>query len=124
MAWLEKRDGTWFIGFRDQQGKTHRLRPSTDKLVAKGRLANFEKAQARGEDYSDPFKDHRGRAIAEHVKDYVADLRALGRDNMYIYNVEKRLNRLIVACGWKVLGDITADSFCAWRETPVEQRSA
>jgi integrase len=124
MAWLEKRDGTWFIAYRDQQGKTNRLRASTDKLVAKGRLADFEKAQARGEDYSDPFKNHRGRPITEHVKDYMADLRALGRDGMYIYNVEKRLNRLIDACGWKVAGDIIADSFCAWREKPVKQKSA
>jgi len=117
MAWLEKRDGTWYIAFRDQQGRTNRLRPSTDKLVAKGRLADFEKAQARGEDYSDPFKDHRGRAIAEHVKDCVADLRAKGRSAKYVENTENRLGKLIEACGWKVLADVTADSFLHWRQS-------
>src|SRR5262249_16639846 len=86
-------------------------------------LGAFEKQQLRGEEFSDPFKEHRARPLTEHVKDYLADLRALGRDDKYVYNIDKRLARLIDSCGWKLLADITADSFCAWREKPVEWKS-
>jgi len=51
----------------------------------------------------------------------LADLRTLNRDDMYVYNIEKRLAKLLSLCGWTKLGDITADSFCRWRETPIEQ---
>jgi integrase len=34
------------------------------------------------------------------------------------------LQKLVKACGWKVLGDVTADSFCRWRENPIEQKQA
>src|SRR5690606_970427 len=50
--------------------------------------------------------------------------RALGRDDMYVYNVEKRLAKLLALCGWKLLADVTADSFCRWRENPIKQRMA
>jgi len=41
---------------------------------------------------------------------------------MYVYNIEKRLTKMISLCGWAKLGDITADSFCRWREVPIEQQ--
>jgi hypothetical protein len=117
MAWLEKRDGTWFIAFRDQQGKMKRLRASTDKVVANCKLGEFEFAEARGEKYSDPFKDHRDRPLADQLSDWTAELRQLGRDDQYVAPCKARLERLMVECAWTVLGDINADSFCKWRET-------
>jgi integrase len=79
--------------------------------------ARLEKAVARGaEGLEDPFRVHRGRPIGEHVKEYVADLRAGGLDPMYVYNAENRLNRLVKECGWACLDDVEPNSFIRWRE--------
>ncbi len=93
----------------------------TDKGASEQLGAKLERAKARGEEgLIDPYKDHRHRPIAQHVTDYIADLEAMGRDDKYRNNARLRLGKLIAACGWKVLGDISADSFCRWRETVGE----
>jgi integrase len=119
MAWLEKRDGTYRVCWRDASGKRHRTKAYTDKLASKSMLAELEKALARGEQgLVDPYKAHKARPLKEHVADYIADLKAMGRDDKYCYNVERRLTRLMAACAWTVLPSIKADSFCSWRENP------
>lgn len=120
MAWLEKRNRRYFIAWREGS-KVRRwggdVSGWSDKVVAKAELGAFIKKQLRGEEYADPFRDHRNRPLSEHIADYVADLEAKGRDDIYVYNCEKLLNRLFSECGWRLLGDITADSFCHWRES-------
>jgi hypothetical protein len=51
--------------------------------------------------------------VEQHLKEYVADLAALNRDGQYVYELKNRVRRLIRACGWNLLRDITADS--SWR---------
>jgi integrase len=117
MAWLEKRGSKYVICDRDAAGKRIRIPAYTDRQASKQKLARYEKAKAHGaEGLIDPFEEHKARPLAEHVADYIADLRALGRDGKYVYNCDKRLAKLTAECGWKALGDITADSFCLWRE--------
>jgi len=53
--------------------------------------------------------------LEHHLKEYVADLSALNRDDQYVYELKNRVRRLIRDCGWTVLRDITADSFQGWR---------
>ena len=55
------------------------------------------------------------RNLLDHLEDYVRDLTTLGRDSMYIYNIEKRVSRLIAECGWNLPKDVTPDSFQQWR---------
>lgn len=53
--------------------------------------------------------------LDRHVEAYLADLKALGRDDMYVYFTGRRLTRLCSECGWKTLKDITALAFMSWR---------
>jgi integrase len=55
------------------------------------------------------------QSLEKHLDDFLSDQRALGRDRMYVYNLEKRLEKLCEECAWKTARDITADSFQAWR---------
>ena len=82
MAWLEKRGKRWWISWREA-GKVERLDASTDKQVAKARLGELQTLHLRGEKYSDPFKDHRGRPIAQHLADWLMELRQSGRSEIY-----------------------------------------
>ena len=53
--------------------------------------------------------------LAVHLEEYIADLDTRGRDWEYIRHVEARIKIISNDCGWKRLGDISADSFQAWR---------
>ncbi len=53
--------------------------------------------------------------LSSHLKDYVADLRALGRNHEYVYIVERTVTKLMEECRWKFLCDVTSDSFVTWR---------
>jgi integrase len=114
----------WMIRIQ-LDGRPKLVKGFTDKGATEQLASDLEKKKARGEvGLIDPYKVHRARALADHVADYVADLRAMGKDSMYTYNVEKRLAKLLKLCGWNKLGDITADAFSTWREKPIEQRQA
>ena len=137
MAWLVKRsytvtlpDGSrerrkcehWTIQYRDAAGQVKSAKGYTDKAASKQLAAKIELAIARGEQAMvNPFSPHKAGAFKDHVRDYVADLRASGRDDLYVYNADKRLALLADGCGWKTLADVESNSFIRWRET---QRAA
>lgn len=54
------------------------------------------------------------------IDSFIAYLESINRDAMYVYTMKKRLVRLAGEAGWLVVGDITADSFTAWRSRPHE----
>ena len=53
--------------------------------------------------------------LADHLEDYVADLEKSGRSESHVYHVQKRIERMIAECGWRLCSDITGDTFQAWR---------
>lgn len=116
--WLEKRRKKWCVAWRDDSGIVRRKTAYSDKGASRAMMLTMEKAVARGEqDLVDQFAPHRNRALAEHVADYLAELKTLGRSAKYQQNIGNRLNKLMKACGWEYLRNITADSFCNWRDT-------
>ena len=54
--------------------------------------------------------------LVEHLADYLADLGARGRVGRYVGGVRNYLHTLADECGWKLLQDITAESFLNWRK--------
>lgn len=99
-------------------GKIMRTRGYKDKQASEQLGARLEKAKARGaEGLDDPYKSHRNRRLKEHVADWIAELRQLGRDEVYVRLCESRMARLIDECGWATLGSISADGFIRWRQT-------
>jgi hypothetical protein len=55
------------------------------------------------------------KPLLDHLADYTADLTALGRDDEYVYIVERQATRLMKECDWRVLKDITPETFRRWR---------
>jgi len=91
---------------------------TSDKRVAEQRLRDLLselEMEAAGILLPKPMRDAAARPITEHLNDYVADLRALGRSDSHINNIEFRVGRLIQECQWKRGVDVTADSFVTWR---------
>ena len=56
-----------------------------------------------------------GIQLTRHVQDFTTDLKAKGRAEKYIYNLEKRLAKVFEGCGWQQIKEVTADSFIIWR---------
>jgi len=55
--------------------------------------------------------------LAEHLQDFLGDLRAKGRNGRYINGIAFCLGQLIEQCGWNFPQNITADSFVKWRSS-------
>ena len=64
-------------------------------------------------------RDAAKRDLAEHLEDFLGDMRRLGKSEKYVANLEFRVGRLIEDCDWKLAKDVTADGFQSWRR---EQR--
>ena len=93
---------------------------TSDKQVAEKKAREFIEELEREHAGLIPARTVRvsaDKSLEVHLDNFASDLRAQGRDRMYVYNVEKRLAKLCKECGWKVIRDITADSFQAWRAT-------
>jgi integrase len=107
----------WTIQYRDAAGKIKRVKGYADKAATKQLAAKLERNLARGEQgMVDPYREQMARPIAEHVKEYIADMQAKGRDDGYVYNARQRLSRLISGIGWTTLADVDPNSFVRWRE--------
>src|ERR1017187_4669303 len=62
-------------------------------------------------------RDAAQRKLTEHLQDFLADLRAKGRDGHYISDVSHYNEVLIGDCGWVFPQDVSANSFVRWRST-------
>ncbi len=122
MAWLAKHGPTYWIFDRDSTTRKVRrvIKAYTDKKASESKLAKFEQARARGQEgLVDLFASHRQRLLADHVKEYLEDVKTRGASKPYLQSEGSRLRCLLKETGWKTLADITADSFRLWRSRAV-----
>ncbi len=59
-------------------------------------------------------RDAAQRKLADHLQDFLGDMRRRGKSEKYLSNIEYRVGKLISDCSWSVARDVTADSFQAW----------
>jgi len=62
-------------------------------------------------------RDAAQASLDAHVKDFVCDLKAKGRNGQYISEMENKLTLLVSECGWVHAKDVTSDSFTRWRSS-------
>ncbi len=58
--------------------------------------------------------------LLNHLQDFIGDLRAKGRNEQYIDELENKLKLLQKCCGWQLAKDVTADSFVKWRSAETK----
>src|SRR5208283_3525855 len=59
-------------------------------------------------------RDAAQRNLADHLQDFLGDMRRRGKSEKYLANLEFRVGRLMADCGWNTAKDVSADSFQAW----------
>ena len=108
---------TYTVDWCDASGVWHRKSTKyTDKQAAEDLGNRLEKESALGlENRRDLYAKSKARPLTEHVREYLADLEAMGRADKYIDNCRRRLDKLARECDWTRLDHITANAFIQWR---------
>lgn len=91
---------------------------TSDKQVAEQRLNDLirEKELERAGIIAPKLqRDSAKRRLEDHLTDYLADLKALGRVSSYSGHVASRVRRLTKECKWAYPVDVKADDFITWR---------
>ncbi len=96
----------------------------TDKDVAKEKLRKLVQEMEKerhGLISPKAMRDAAQKPLTKHLKEFIGDLRAKGRNKRYISGLENQLVLLIDQCRWQLPKDVSADSFVKWRS---EQKKA
>jgi hypothetical protein len=102
-------------------GKSIRVALNTpDKEIARKRLSAVVLEKQRETDgLINPrfVRDAAIYPISDHLKDYVADLKAQERNSRHIKDTSRRIERVIKEIGWKTIPDVNGAAFVKWRAT-------
>lgn len=88
---------------------------TTDKTAAR-RIATacVEKAIRKTVEEAEPSHRHVDKTIAQHLHDYISDLRAEGRSPKYVDLCEARINAMIAGCKFKTIKAIEPRAIKGW----------
>ena len=67
-------------------------------------------------------RDAAQSSFTKHIQDFIGDLRAKGRNQRYVIEMEFKLTALANDCGWHQVKDVTADSFVKWRSAQIKAK--
>ena len=98
---------------------------TSDKQVAekkRGELLREKEHERAGLMPSRVIRKSAQCKLAEHLQDFLGDLRAKGRVRDYISHISHYNAALMADCGWIYPQDATADSFMAWRRVQTKSQ--
>lgn len=105
--------------YRLPDAKLVRVRLHTrDKVVAQRRLRGMvAEAESESVGLIPPAvqRQSQGRPLKDHLAEFTAELRSVGRDGDYVDTIGWVMRKLFRQCSWAVLSDITASGFIQWR---------
>ena len=108
----------WKFRFSPADGKIQDVSLGTsDKQVAeKERSERLRVQEHERAGFIPPkaIREAAQRNLAEHLQDFLGDMRRRGKSEKYLANLEYRVGKLISDCRWNVAKDVSADSFQAW----------
>jgi integrase len=103
------RSRKWYGRYTDGAGHGHRVPLSESKETARRMLAKLAgDSQLAGVGIADPFADHRGRPIAEHLEDFRRYLLAKGDTPGHVHKTCARVGAVLEGCGFRELEDLQA----------------
>ncbi|MEY2501567.1 MAG: hypothetical protein QOI07_1901 [Verrucomicrobiota bacterium] len=91
---------------------------TTDKQVAEQKLRKLvleEQREREGLIAPQYQREAAATPLLIHIKNFIADRRAVGCDEKYVRELERKLERLAKENRWLRASDVSAESFRAWR---------
>lgn len=111
---IERR--SWYIAYEGPDGRRITVKGYADKEATEQLARDKERLVGRIKaGLATVEMDKLGTSFAEALDLYIADLKAQGRDSMYVYNCHKRLDKLASDCGWATPALVRAGDFIRWR---------
>jgi len=99
----------WWGRFRAADGREKRVPLAADKAAAQAMLHDIVRQVEREmAGIADPFEKHRKRPLKEHIADWKAYLLNKGNTEKHVGEVVFKVKRIADACGWKMMGDLSA----------------
>jgi hypothetical protein len=88
---------------------------SADKEAAQQLAAELERKLAqRQAGLLDPYEDHRGRPLADHLADYGRHLAAKNDTPKHIKLTVNRIQAALDGCQFRKIGDLSASRLAEW----------
>ena len=120
----------WKYRLRPEEGKVRDVSLGTsDKQVAERirseRFRELEHERA-GLLPAKATREAARKELADHLQDFLGDMRRPGKSDKYLANIEHRVGSLITACGWNSFKAVSADSFQSWlrQQTGTSDKTA
>lgn len=91
---------------------------TSDKQVATEKLRKLvNEIQREGEGLTPPkaLREAGQKTLAVHLGEFIGAKSSLKRDARYLYELQKRVEKLLDECKWEYPKDVTAESFTTWR---------
>jgi len=95
----------WHIRYRDAEGVWQRVKGFESEERTREKRDELLREVREGKD---PFKDHRNRPLLMHLADYKAFLAAKGNTPKQVRQVANRVERIVEACKFELIGDVSA----------------
>jgi integrase len=100
----------WYICYRDGRGKNQSVPAYRDKKASDSKMKKLELAIERGQEgLLDPFEQHAGRAIIEHLEEYLPVFRERVTNKVYRVETERILRNFLKAVKIETLGELTGE---------------
>ena len=100
----------WCADIRLADGSRKRVRFSPNHDASTVLMADLlKKIENEKAGIGDPFEAHSRKSLAEHLTDWIASLRANGRNEKYVALKAGRVRSLVEACGWVFPGDMNVN---------------
>ena len=107
----------WCYKVRLGPNQWRTFRGFSDKRATDEKARQHQAQIDRGEvNIVNRFEEHSKRQVLEHVEDYLRELEASGHDVDNNHIVELRLKKMLNACGWRRLSDVTIAAFLRFRD--------
>src|SRR5262245_60436948 len=99
----------WYGRYTDGTGRPMRVPLSENKETSRRMLAKIAgDAQLAGVGIADPFAEHRGRSLLEHLEDFRRYLEAKGNTTEYVAKTCSRIRAVIEGCRFGTVDDLDA----------------
>ncbi len=121
---------TWTVKYRDGEGLVREVATGCrDKQSAQKKLDDLislaDKVRVGSLTVADlKIGEHNKTPLAEHVADYIADLKSRGVNADRVKTSDTRLNAACDGCGFRWLRDLNADSLRKWLRSQSEMSAA
>jgi len=101
---------TWRGEYRDADGTRKTESLCSNKEAAKQLLAKLEReAQYERAGLTSPFEKHHKQLLVSHLQDFATTLGNTVDSADYVQSIESRCRRIIEGCGFRYIGDISAN---------------